>query len=170
MLELIMIIALLALMGWSAWIDTLWIAGVAIVLYVAGNWLFGDLSHLAFLTDPVTLVSIVAFSLAIGTVWSLWKWRRWVHSDQVQRDLRKGKKEHDAKGVKTPFVESFYFPISAQPNHNVERIITWITLWPFSMVVYFFEDFLIDIGRWIYERLGKVYVRITDAALPDDMK
>ena len=38
------------------------------------------------------------------------------------------------------------------------------------MIVYFFEDFLVDIARWIYERLVKVYQRITLAAMPDSMK
>lgn len=166
----LLIVALLILMGWSAWMDTPWIAAITAVLYLAGSWMFGDLSHLAFLTDPTTLLASVAFSLAIGTLWSLWKWRRWMLSDQVQRALREGKDLRDKSDANTSFKDSIYFPKRAMPSHNVERIATWIVLWPFSMLVYFFEDLLMDVGRWVYERLGKVYSRITDAALSDDMK
>ena len=91
-------------------------------------------------------------------------------SKKVQDKLKSAMLEHSKKDSDRPFRESIYFPSLAQPSQNVERIVTWITLWPFSMIVYFFEDFLMDIGRWIYERLGKVYVRITDAAIPDDNK
>ena len=168
MFELIMLIALLALMVWSAWIDNIWIAAAAIVLYAASSWLFGELGHLAFLADPITLMSLLVCSFGIGTIWSLWKWRRWMLSDAVQSKLKTGMLEHAQKDSDKPFKESIYFPKSAQPSHNVERIVTWITLWPFSMVVYFFEDFLVDVGRWIYRRFGMVYVRITDAAIPTE--
>lgn len=170
MFELLLLITLLALFGWSAWIDTVWIAAVALVLYLAGNWLFGDLSHLSFLADPITFVSIVVFSLAVGAVWSLWKWRRWMLSTHVQDQLRAGKNDHDERDSDTPYKASNSFPNCAKPSQNVERIVTWVMLWPFSMIVYFFADFLMDIGRWVYERLGKIYARITDAALPEDMK
>jgi hypothetical protein len=43
-------------------------------------------------------------------------------------------------------------------------------LWPFSMIVYFFEDFLMDIATWVYKRLVLVYRRITLSAIPDDIK
>jgi hypothetical protein len=170
MFEFIMLFALLILTGWSAWIDTIWIAAIAVVFYIAGGWLFGDLSHLTFLFDPITLICGPLFSLAVGATWSLWKWRRWMLSDRVQRVLRRSKDEHQKSGDDIFFKHSVWFPSEARASKNVERIITWIMLWPFSMLVYFFEDFLMDIGRWIYNRLGQVYVRITDAALPDDMK
>lgn len=174
MLELVLLFVVLAALGWSAWLDTLWIAGVAVVLYLAGNWLFGDLSHLAFLADPVTLAAIVVVSLTIGTLWSLWKWRRHMLSPAIQNVLGEAKAEYDrmegrdGSENKPPFRESAFFPRNALPSNNVERIVTWIMLWPFSMLVYFFEDFLVDIGRWIYNRLGRVYSRITDAAIPKD--
>ena len=170
MFELILLITLLVLTGWSAWMDVVWLAVVAVVLYIAGNWLFGDLSHLSFLTDPMTLLSLGAFYLAVGTAWSLWKWRRWMLSDTIQSKLRNGKREHEKVDCPAPFRESTHFPVTAQPSNNVERIVTWITLWPFSMIVYFFADFLMDVGLWIYNRLGRVYSRITDAAIPDDLK
>jgi len=92
----------------------------------------------------------------------------------VQRALHDAKHSfdctHKGKTPSTPFKESIYFPNEARASKHIERIATWIILWPFSMIVYFFDDFLMDIGRWIYNRLGKVYARITDAALPDDMK
>jgi hypothetical protein len=171
MLELIMLVGLLIMFTWSAWIEVAWIAAIAVILYLAGNWLFGDISHLSFLLDPITLISIAVFFLAAGTAWSLWKWRRHMLSNSVQKSLREGKYIYDRQKEKVcPFKESVAFPSKARPSRNIEKIVTWIMLWPFSMMVYFFEDFLMDIGRWIYNRLGNVYVRITDSTLPEDMK
>lgn len=166
MLELLLLIMLLGLFSWSAWIDTLWLAGVALALYLAGNWLFGDLSHLSPLADPLTAVSVVVFSLAVGTVWSLWKWRKWMHKPSIQEKLKRGQLDHATKDSGSEFKDSIYFPRDAKPSNNVDRIVSWIVLWPFSMLIYFFEDLLMDIGRWIYNRLGGVYVRITDSAIP----
>ena len=47
---------------------------------------------------------------------------------------------------------------------------SWIVFWPFSMLVYFFDDFLRDVALWVYERLAKVYQRITMSALTEEMK
>lgn len=166
MLEILFLVALLALMGWSAWLDVIWLALVAVALYLAGSWLFADLEHLAFLVDPLTALSLAAFSLTAGAIWSLWKWRRWVRSPHVQKAIIAGHNKWQNSESAGAFMDSAFFPDDARASENVQRIITWITLWPFSMIVYFFEDFLSDIGRWIYERLGQVYVRITEAALP----
>lgn len=171
MFELILTICLFGLMTWSAWAETIWIAGVAATLYFCLSWLFGDLSYSQIIADPVTLVSVTASFAAIGALWSLWKWRRWMLSDKVQVALRKGKEAYDGSyGESLPFKESSRFPKEARPSQNTDRIITWIALWPFSMVTYFFADFLMDVGRWIYNRLGKVYQHITDGALPEDMR
>lgn len=173
-MHFILLLITLGVFGAAAWFESLTLAAAMVVVYLAVGYVFFGLTHLAFLADPVTLISLTVLSLAIGTVWSLYKWRRWMHSSRVQRALHDAKHSfdctHKGKTPSTPFKESIYFPNEARASKHIERIATWIILWPFSMIVYFFDDFLMDIGRWIYNRLGKVYARITDAALPDDMK
>ena len=176
MFEFILLCAFLGLLLTAAWWDTLWIAGAALVVYGAVSWLFTDMSHMAWLADPVTLAALLAVSMGIGTLWSLWKWRRHVRSDSVQAALKRELKSYhkyyrvspDSKAPR--YIDSTYFPNEARASWNVEKISTWIILWPFSMIVYFFEDFLVDIARWIYERFAKIYARITLSALSDDMK
>ena len=166
MLETIIVLALfLALIG-SAWMETALIAAVAIIIYVALGYLFIGLPEVTLFT----LMASSSISLGIGALWSLWKWRRWVNSPTVQKALRTAKTKYDKSGLAKPFRDSDYFPYEARPSKHVDRIVSWITLWMFSMIVYFFEDFLMDIGRWIYNRLGRIYENITTSALPDDMK
>jgi len=166
MFETIIILALfLALIG-SAWMETVAIALVAGIIYVALGYLVIGLPEVTLFT----LVASSSISLGIGALWSLWKWRRWVKSPPVQKALRTAKTKYDKSSRSEPFRESDYFPDQARPSKHVDRIISWITLWMFSMIVYFFEDFLMDIGRWIYNRLGRIYENITTSALPDDMK
>lgn len=181
MFEFIFLIALFTIMTWSAWYDTVSIAAVGVVVFGAVTWLFGTPANFAWLADPVTLISLVVVFLGIGALWSLWKWRRHVRSASVQRDIKESveayiKSKADRKSrygedyVEPAFVDSMSCPTTINPAHNKNRIVTWIVLWPFSMLVYFFEDLLMDIARWVYERLGKVYWRITLAAMPDTTK
>lgn len=173
-METLVIVLLLAALLTSAWMDTVFVAIAAIVVYLAFGFLVIGLPEVTLMTVAATS----AVSLGIGALWSLWKWRRWVNGPIVQKALRESKDKYDtavsnpkdyARPTK-PFRESDYFPEQARAAKNIDRIISWITLWMFSMIVYFFEDFLMDIGRWIYNRLAKIYENITTSALPDDMK
>jgi len=170
MLEIILIFLLFSFITWSAWVETLWIAMVAILTYLAVSWFFADLSHLSFFTSLTNVIAFTICSLGIGALWSLWKWRKWMNSPRVQKLLNRSFKEFKSQDYHGSFKDSVWFPGEAKSQNNIERIISWIVLWPFSMVVYFFEDFLSDIGRWIYNRLGRVYTSITEAALTDEMK
>ena len=181
MLETILLIALFVALVTTAWFDTVWIGAAAIAIFAAATWLFGNAAAFVFLTNPVTLASFVVVSLAIGALWSMWKWRRHVKSEDVQAELEKGmqrfvaeegrKKERFGDDfIHKPFIESSEFPDAARASYNKERILTWIIFWPFSMIVYFFDDFLRDIALWVYERLAKVYHRITLSALSEEMK
>ena len=181
MLETILILALLAALVATAWFDTVWIGAVAIAIFAGAVTLFGNAAAFAFLANPMTLASIVLVSLGIGALWSMWKWRRHVKSESVQAELEEGmasfvqkedkrKKYYGDDFVHKPFYESAEFPNAARASYNKERILTWIIFWPFSMIVYFFDDFLRDIALWVYERLAKVYHRITLSALSEEMK
>jgi len=163
-------VALLGGIAASAWYETVWIALAVGVVYLAVSFITGGAGAALIMANLGMIPVVVGASIAIGALWSLWKWRRRMVSDGMQKMLRTAKDDYDKKPRTNPFKESEYFPKSAKASENIDRIITWIMLWPFSMLIYFFDDFLRDIGRWAYNRLGKVYVHITDSALPDDMK
>jgi hypothetical protein len=140
------------------------------VIFGAGSWLFGTGPDLSILLDwRVALVVITLFG-AIGCGWSLWKWRRHMRSAKIQGMLRAAKDTYDMEERGDVFKLSDWFPVEAKVVTHKQAIISWIVLWPFSMLVFFFEDFMLEVGQWAYDRLAGVYARISDSALPDDMK
>jgi hypothetical protein len=171
MLETILFIVLFTTLIWSAWIDTVWLALVGLVIFGIGSYFTGTVTwELVSSVGPFTYVLLPILSLSIGTCWSFWKWRRHMRSEHVQKRLRDRKDQHDRKYREIAFRDSSLFPDEAKASKQVSRIISWIMLWPFSMLVYLLEDVLTDLGRWIYNRFAVVYVRITESALPEDMR
>lgn len=163
MLELIVTLIILTTLTWLCWNEQATLSALLIAFYLAVGWLWLGLGHLAFLADPVNLAAFLVVYSAGGILWSLWKWRRWMYSETVQSELERVAKSHG------PLTRD-NLPALALPGSNKERIVSWIMLWPLSVVLYFFADFLADVGRWLYERLGVFYERITDGAIPNNEK
>jgi len=175
MFEILLFGLLLVGFGYSTWAEELWSLILVGIIFLAVGFFVGGYT-MTILENIELIIPILCGSMAVGSIWSLWKWRSHMRSQPVQDELREGKTKYDdVKGKEgfrdlPPFKTSDFFPDVARASKNVERISTWTILWPLSMVLYIFKDLLIDIGRWIYEQLGRVYLRITEAALPDDMK
>lgn len=169
MLEIILVALLLGAFFWSVVEESLIIAAVAILLFALSAWFFLD-----YALPQISLAGVLAtgvFYLALGTAWSFWRWRIHARSPSTQADIQEAIQKYNDKGDgDKEFEDSMWFPRSAQPSQNVNTIVTWITLWPFSLLVYVLHDVLQDIGLWIYHQVGQVYVNITRSALPTEMK
>jgi len=50
---------------------------------------------------------------------------------------------------------------------NVDRVVVWVLLWPWSMLWTAIRDGVIRATRWVVETLGVVYQRISDWAFKD---
>lgn len=71
---------------------------------------------------------IVIAYLLIGTVWSTFKWFR--HCDRVTFKL-----SEDIKGMPSPAREDYKRGAQKriQPSNNLDKLTSWIALWPFSI-------------------------------------
>lgn len=170
MIELILLICLFGFSVCAAWMDLVWLGAIGLAIFGAGSWLFGTGPDLAWMLDWKLFLPAVVLFGAIGAGWSLWKWHRHMRSDRIQKLLRDAKDTYDMEEHDLSFKLSDWFPLEAKVATHKQAIISWIVLWPFSMMVFFFEDFMVDVGRWIYDRLAGAYARISDSALPEDMR
>jgi hypothetical protein len=94
----------------------------------------------------------IGFILA-GIGWSFFKWKLFVQ-DIISRYSDRGK-EYTKQDVKD---EINY-------RKDYDTIIYWITLWPFSLLGYFLNDFVYNLVKSIVDRIYTVYDRITDNLL-----
>lgn len=171
MFEIILIALLVGAFFTSVWYDTLTVGFVGAGVFLAV--LFASGGSLPTLPDPLMLVAGIILFLAVGAAWALFMWRQHVNSEYVQDALREGLKKFTTHGDLYDgqrFVESRLFPSAARASRNKERIMTWWLYWPFSMVVYVFDDLLRDLFNWMYARISGVFNSITLSALSDDMK
>lgn len=68
----------------------------------------------------------------------------------------------------TQHLQSYRYSYSVagvpQASENKERIMTWMYLWPFSMLGTLVSEFLFKIWDRIYDAMGEVYNSIAAAA------
>lgn len=95
--------------------------------------------------------------LIVGGLWSIFRW--WDLCNDTARRLINDPSSRTATDIDV-------WIRARMPNifQSKRRIIAWIELWPASMFWYLFSEVLTKVGRWIYERLGRVYQRILDSA------
>lgn len=97
---------------------------------------------------PLDVVGLYFLAYAaIGVIWSIWRYKRYV-SAEVQRI-----KERIAKNGTKEANVAYHL----QPSNNIDKITSWIIIWPFSLV----ENLLRDIINLVEEVpktvLRKVY-------------
>lgn len=124
----------LAESGWSVFLVATWFA----TLFYLGKI---DVHHISYVD---TLLLMMAY-IAIGVIWSGYKWFLYV---------KEQKTEHDEK--KRPYM--FEVPKSSS---KVEEISVWILFWWLSMLSYVFSDMVTDLVK----RLGGFYNKIAEYAL-----
>lgn len=95
----------------------------------------------------------LAAYLALGAVWSFWKWYGFLVS---ARDVLRKKWEADTA---RPEWSAFIDGRVPTASNNKQRITTWMALWPFS-----FSWWVLTWPRrafvWLYERLSTIFDRI----------
>ena len=133
---------------------------------VIGGFLmaFSDLGTWSLFDNPIDWVIGVAAYLLIGSVWSIYKWRRLVH--QIRKFCDEWEPGRDWSSRDVPLdlinrkVASQFKPNNA--DYSVEipprasqfrtRIETWIGFWPASVTSGIFSRTL----PWVFDRLGDV--------------
>lgn len=106
--------------------------------------------------SPLWLVSMAAVYLALGVLWSIKKWYTFVVEKKAEILIR----FNNLSPQKTTFAD---YAKDQRPTaaRNKERIVVWMTLWPFS-----FSWWILLWPRraftWIYNRLSTLYDRISE--------
>lgn len=131
-----------------------------------------NLYHFA-LQEPWTFVLYVVSYVALGAVWSVFKWWRFVVRcyDRYERQrtefLRKNGATVMSEALKALWYERHYH--APVPTYQECRgaIATWMMFWPFSILSELFSDWLRQIFIVISDMLGGVYRSIVASVFKD---
>jgi hypothetical protein len=118
--------------------------------YVMKMWTFGQI-------DWSKLISYVLIYIAIGIVWSMFKWYKLVRKRFLSWTSNYDSKNKDITFDKDNFVK---------PNisHYIDDIVLWILYFPFSIIAYISSDFFRNLVKKIVKIFGKVYDKISEMA------
>lgn len=130
------------------------VIGLALLQFVsiADPWSWAS-SH------PYTLAIAAAAYIPIGIGWSLFRW--WKLLQKSAERVRKEKPTWKPFGAYSKW-EDYVKRSLPNASVNKNRIICWITYWPFSAAAYLLLDLLDDIGDWIYTKLSGFYQSMVD--------
>lgn len=110
----------------------------------------------AFFFFDMTLAQVAVYAgiyLVIGTIWSFWRYRRYVRST-VER-LRSSGKSPSYKAMELE---------SLAPSQNTNTIVAWIIVWPFSAVDNIAGDLINLLTELVNNVFRQIYASIYTSA------
>ena len=129
--------------------------------------------------NPGAFAMYAAAYIAVGVPWAVFKWHRHIQSDHCQRAMRDGLKRY--RGMDNPaypvhaygsedeqrsFIKSEWFPPECLAATNRERIMSWMALWPLSVIGYVAGDLLRDAYQKLFSMVVGVFDSVTRKGLP----
>lgn len=123
--------------GWSI----VWSVPLAIMGYLFFRDAFPDVQ----VTLPNALMVIGAYAI-LGTLWSLWRYRCYVHDAIAHVKTHYGEKLHDRSKYHT-IVENTKYETS--PRNNMGFIVFNLALFPISFVAHMLEDILRGVHAFV---------------------
>lgn len=106
-----------------------------------------------FDVTAIQLATIAGIYLVVGTVWSFWRYRRYVRREV--EIIKHGDYTPDVTSIKLGYLT---------PANNTERIVGWIIVWPFSAIDNLVGDFINLLTELVNTAFRKVYASIYEAA------
>jgi hypothetical protein len=146
------------------WPFILFIAVGGATLFLTGTGFFTALD--AVKANPLNVLYGLFAYAVIGAVWSIFKWWRYLHKDDIQARIKmdfdawKSRSENEGKPV-SAFVTSPSNTVRA--SNSKPRIIGWIAYWPASLVWALTHDLLKWIADSVYDLLKRIYLAIADS-------
>jgi hypothetical protein len=137
---------------WSLSLESAFVFISTLAFLVGIPWA-GASSFIATLTFSGVVWYTVSF-IGIGLMWSFFKWRLFV-IDMIKKYDNYNKEKLKDK-------------IQSEKDYDV--IVFWILAWPFSMLGYLVNDFIIDLTRKLVDKIYTVYDKITDSLLDGRVK
>lgn len=149
--------------------------------FVGANW-------------PWLLVEVVVY-LVLGVMWSLFKWQRFLkaakrkldewlktHFEPVKDQTQSFDQGLPKEETDLAFQKRFQYHRRAAPppvvyddargkfvvlaSQHKMAILTWMSLWPFSLLVTMFSDLCVRVWEHVYEFFSDLYQRISDRVFP----
>ena len=106
---------------------------------------------------PITKLLMYSITyVAIGLVWSFWRYRRYVQAKVIQIKAYYSKVEDQKSQV-----------IFLAPSRNIDTISAWVIIWPFSVVENLTGDIINVIEQLITTVFKSVYYRIYKSVVGD---
>ena len=154
-------LALAFILGWAlSWpgLIALLVLGTIFEANEAHGWAMfmgvvsAVVAYFFFAIPLTTLLVYAACYLAVGFVWSFWRYKR--HTDSVVDEYRGRSLEARKLAVER-----------LQPSHMLDKITTWVLIWPFSMFENVLGDFIKIVQTFITKFFKGIYSRIYQAAV-----
>ena len=109
-------------------------------------------AYFFFAIPLMTLLVYGAGYLAVGFIWSFWRYKR--YADKVVEEYSGRSLEARKLAVER-----------LQPSRMLDKITTWVLIWPFSMVENVLGDFIKIVQTFITTFFKGIYNRIYQAAV-----
>lgn len=130
---------------------------MAVGLTVVLTGLFIDKINFNF--NIITILLIAIAYLSTGVVWSFFKWIKYVKECKSERfDGRKFSAEREAEVLKD-------LKYDLKFSRHIERIVTWVSFWPISIIDYALTDFICNMFNKFTNLFKSVYDKITQKIL-----
>jgi hypothetical protein len=163
-----LVLAFIGVLAWSTHKEDTVAALAATVIFGVGIWTLTGANFLSWVyNNPLTLLWQAVAYVAIGVLWSNFKWRKHMKSDEVQRELRDGYARMKPGATLEDFRRSVWFPREAEPSANKGAIVSWLSLWPFSVIGFVAGDVILRMFERIYDTLSGLYEGITLRSVPE---
>jgi hypothetical protein len=102
-------------------------------------------------TNPWTVLGFFALYVVLGIVWSFFKW--YFYLSTIKEEVKE-KKENCIKFYRQEI------DISLSVNKN--RVIVWMSYWPFSIIWTLINDPIKKLYRYILHKISGLYQKISD--------
>jgi len=174
MLEALGALVAMGIVGWliilAVWAATVAISeyervevlGYAFIAVVVGLYFWQHINVPLWMWEHLgTITTWAIVWLAIGTVWSFWKWDRFCAKARARYD--------DLVGCGEIRANDYQALQKAKPRalQSKRKFLTWIILWPQSAFWYVFSDLIHDLVDIILRQLAGVYDRIANRHFRD---
>lgn len=143
------------------------VALFANLAYSIMAWFLYNAGPLAWVfLEPFEALLATVFYAVIGALWSLFKWSKQLHlptTKEVVRQHRERWLEEDKKNKVEDYanLDTDLLPSAVNPAAHKSRIVTWLSLWPLSVLGFLVADIILDFFNWLYQRLSGVYEAMT---------
>jgi len=108
--------------------------------------------------NPGTIILMLTSYVAIGVIWSIVKWYFYLQGFKMYYTKRNGSGKNGIS-LKT-------IPKGAD---NKNRIITWMSYWPFSMIWTMINEPVRKIFRYIYSKIEGIYDKMAKSVFSDSV-